>query len=346
MGYPLSKVMRGLISFLALIVLGIAACHPWRAAGTSVKAGTVGSVGSSRVAQTENITQPSPERKTDGSLVVGNGVIRYFFASHDLVLPRRKFIAWIEQSAYAVAHYYGRFPVDELHLVLVPVPGRGVKTGKAYGGETAAINIVVGVESTESDLEEDWIMVHEMVHLAFPSMSRRHDWIAEGLATYVESIARTNVGHLSPEFVWQGFVRGMPHGLPRPGDRGLDYTPTWGRTYWGGALFCLLADIDIRARTGNRLGLQDALRAILQSGANITREMLITEVLKIGDDAIGSPVLMALYDRMKATPVDVDLDRLWQRLGVEVRGKTIVLHDDAPLASTRQRITAVTYSAL
>ena len=58
----------------------------------------------------------------------------------------------------------------------------------------------------------------------------------------------------------------MPKGLPAAGDRGLDYTPTWGRTYWGGALFCLLADIDIRKRTSNRFGLQDALRAIVAAG--------------------------------------------------------------------------------
>ena len=41
-------------------------------------------------------------------------------------------------------------------------------------------------------------------------------------------------------------------GLPEPGDEGLDYTHTWGRTYWGGATFCLLADVRIRRETHNR----------------------------------------------------------------------------------------------
>ena len=56
----------------------------------------------------------------------------------------------------------------------------------------------------------------------------------KGLATYVESIARAQAGELGVEQVWAGFVKGMPNGLPQSGDRGLDHTHTWGRTYWGG----------------------------------------------------------------------------------------------------------------
>ena len=57
-------------------------------------------------------------------------------------------------------------------------------------------------------------MVHEMVHLAFPWMDRNHRWMAEGLAVYVESIARLQAGHLRPEQVWGDFVAMMPRGLP------------------------------------------------------------------------------------------------------------------------------------
>ena len=49
-------------------------------------------------------------------------------------------------------------------------------------------------------------------------------------------------------------MKSMPFGLPKEGDKGLDYTHTWGRTYWGGAIFCLLADIEIRQQTNNKNG--------------------------------------------------------------------------------------------
>src|SRR4051812_19219573 len=90
-----------------------------------------------------------------------------------------------------------------------------------------------------------------------------------GAATYVEPVARARAGQLSAERVWAEFVRQMPNGLPGPKDRGLDYTSSWARTYWGGALFCLVADVEIRKRSDNRLGLQDALRAILENGGTL-----------------------------------------------------------------------------
>jgi predicted metalloprotease with PDZ domain len=104
-----------------------------------------------------------------------------------------------------------------------------------------------------------------MVHLALPSLAERHHWLEEGLATYVEPIARARAGILTPERVWRDFIDGLPQGQPESPDRGLDGTPTWGRTYWGGALFCLRPDVTIRQRTDNRMGLEHCLRAILDA---------------------------------------------------------------------------------
>lgn len=58
-----------------------------------------------------------------------------------------------------------------------------------------------------------------------------------------------------------------PFGRPEAGDRGLDRTPTWGRTYWGGAFFCFVADVQIREATHGAKSLDDALRAIVAAGS-------------------------------------------------------------------------------
>ena len=73
--------------------------------------------------------------------------------------------------------------------------------------------------------------MHELTHLAFPSVPARHRWIEEGLATYVEPIARAQAGLLDHATAWSELRRGLPKGLPAPGDGGLDHTPTWGRTF-------------------------------------------------------------------------------------------------------------------
>jgi hypothetical protein len=153
--------------------------------------------------------------------------------------------------------------------------------------------------------------------LAFPSVAERHHWIEEGTATYVEPIARVQAGILDPSKMWSDLIRDLPQGLPKPGDQGLDVTHTWGRTYWGGALFCLLADLEIHERTHNRKGLEDALRGILAAGGNITEDWPLERALRVGDEATGTRVLEDLYEEMKDKPVMFNLPSLWRRLGIQ-----------------------------
>jgi hypothetical protein len=174
-----------------------------------------------------------------------------------------------------------------------------------------------------------------MVHFSFPSVEDRHHWIEEGIATCVEPIARASVGLMTAERVWGEMLRDMPQGLPQDGDRGLDHTHTWGRTYWGGALFCLLADVEIRKRTGNVKGLQDALRAINVAGGTIEAEWPLERALVTGDKATDGKTLMDLYNQMASEPLAVDLPHLWEQLGVRLNDRGIAFDDQAPWAAIR-----------
>jgi hypothetical protein len=246
--------------------------------------------------------------------------------------------SWVESAARTVEGFYGVFPVRRLLVLARPVGGSSAGFGTTMGHSGAAIAIDVGARSTPADLADDWVLVHEMVHTALPDLEGPQHWLEEGLATYVEPIARHRAGIRSSERVWGEWIDGMPNGLPEAGDRGLDATPTWGRTYWGGALFCLLADIDIRKRTNNAHGLGDALRAVLAAGGSIAESWTIEHVLDVGDAATGVPVLREQYAKMAHAPVPVDLGALWKSLGVSVRGGTIVFDDTAPLAAVRRGI--------
>jgi hypothetical protein len=247
---------------------------------------------------------------------------------------------WALRSANVVADYYGRFPAPFLVLSLQSVEGGGVDGGRATNDSGLMIQVRVGREATSDSLRNDWVLVHEMVHLALPEVGRRHNWLAEGLATYVEGIARAQFGNREIADVWAEYRRSMPMGLPRKGEGGMDQTPTWGRTYWGGALYCLQAEVAIREQTGNRVGLQTALRAILEKTGGYGFERDIDEVLHIGDAATGTRVLEDLYQQIKTTPQAPDLDLLWNRLGVPRDPKTQPFDDHAPLAAIRIAITA------
>jgi hypothetical protein len=243
-------------------------------------------------------------------------------------------------QATAVRTYYERFPVGHLRIRIEAGEGRGAQSGTTYAHDGALIRMGVGRYSDSADLKRDWIIIHEMVHLAMPELPDQHAWLEEGLATYVEPVARVQAGQLTAETIWRDMLRDMPKGLPGAGDRGLDNTHTWGRTYWGGALFYLLADVRIRERTGNRAGLEDALRAIVAGGGSIEVGWEVRRTLAMGDRATGTDVLTQLYDEMRSTPVTPDLARLWQRLGVRLSGNGVVFDDAAPLAAIRRAITA------
>ncbi len=249
-------------------------------------------------------------------------------------------LRWVARSASAVVSYYGRLPTNEGLVLILTGSGSGVRGGTTWGYGGAASRVIVGRDTSEAQLETDWVMVHELVHHAFPSVDARYDWIEEGGATYVEPIARVQTDTLAETAMWAELMRDLPQGLPRAGDRGLDRTPTWGRIYWGGALFYLLADVEIHRRTRNRRGLQDALRAVVAAGGNITAHWAPERIWHVADAGTGTDVMTTLYDRMRHSPVDVDLAQLWERLGVRRDAAQVVFNDDASMSEVRRSITA------
>lgn len=266
-------------------------------------------------------------------------------ATVEVQLERRAFRAhgeplleWVGRSADIVARYYGRFPASRATVRVVDRDGDGVRGGTTWANPNALIRVQVGREVTDAQLLTDWVLVHEMTHLALPDTGEAHAWLSEGLATYVEGIARVQAGNRSETDVWAEELRSMPRGLPQPGDAGLDHTHTWGRTYWGGAMFCLLADVDIRQRTQLRFGLQHALRAVLRASGGLSVDWPIERVLKTGDAAVGTTTLEALYAQMKDKPVTPDLVSLWRELGVTSDGVSVRLDDHAALANVRHAI--------
>lgn len=252
---------------------------------------------------------------------------------------------WIENAATAVTSYYGKFPVARARVLVVPIADRrGVLTGTTWGdvdGFPAFTRMRLGQHTTGQDLHDDWTMTHELIHTALPSLAPAHHWLEEGLAVYVEPIARAEIGVLTQQRVWAAMLRDMHQGEPEPDADGLDNTQSWASTYWGGALFCLMADVDIRKKTHNRKGLRDAVRGIVADGGSIAVDWPIERVLDAGDRATGTTVLADLYKKMgTASYAPIDLDKLWRELGVSSEDGTIVFDNRAPLAKIRQGILA------
>ncbi|HET9315451.1 MAG TPA: hypothetical protein VFQ51_07655 [Vicinamibacteria bacterium] len=255
-------------------------------------------------------------------------------------VPESALLQWVESAARAVASYLGRYPVPRVRLLVRTGTRGGIGNGVTYGGRVPSIRIRVGNDADENDLRADWVLTHEMTHLAFPDLSSDDSWAEEGLATYVEPIARVRAGTFTEDELWSGFMRGMPGGLPRRGDRGLHGTEEWGRTYWGGALFWLLADVRIREKTRNRRGLPEALAGVRDAGGDIRASWDLPRTLSTADRALGLTVLTDLHRELALSPGSPDLPDLWRRLGVRRSGGRVVYDADAPLADVRAAIAA------
>lgn len=274
------------------------------------------------------------------TLLIGGSKIDVTIESGQLKVSHAELLHWVQSAAEAVATYYGRYPVPRVQLHIIPVDGSGVRHGQTFGYDGGLIKIRVGKQTEAAELVNDWMLTHEMVHLSFPSMADEHHWVEEGIAVYVEPIARIQAKQMSGEQMWADLVRDMPKGLPQDGDKGLDHTHTWGRTYWGGALFCFVADVEIRKLTHNKKGLQDALRGILDAGGDITHDWDLTRALEIGDRATGTTVLSEQYAKWKDQPAQVDLASMWKDLGIAAEGRNVRVTEDAPLATVRRAIMA------
>jgi hypothetical protein len=289
--------------------------------------------------QDDRLTVASSQKIT-----IGGAVIQLDIAQGPLDLPASAILGWAQNAAQAVSTYYGKFPVQSVRLVVIPFAGKdGIMGGTTWGdrdGFDGYSRLRIGEHVTQSELDRDWTLTHELVHMAFPNLPEDQHWMEEGLATYIEPIARVQSGGLSAARIWNDMASDMPKGEPAEGDQGLDRTHTWGRTYWGGAMFCLMADVAIRRQTGNRKGLQDALRAIVRAGGTINHDWPLPRALAVGDQATGTTVLTDQYKQWSGAPSPVDLESLWKQLGVHRAPHGAEFDSNAPLAKIREAITA------
>jgi hypothetical protein len=270
-----------------------------------------------------------------------HGPTRFDVVSLDgrFATPRAEREEWVRKRAEAVAAYYGGFPVRRAGVVLTPIEGSGVRFGKVLSAGGSTIALFVGSSATPAELAADWVLVHEMFHIGFPSFVGEGKWLDEGLATYVEPLIRARAGMLTEEEGWAEVVRDMDLGVRLCESTGLEHPGGDYRSiYWGGAVIALLADVEARRRTNDATGLEDALRKGVARGWDASHVLPLSEAMRAIDDTLGSGILTGLAARYADHGNPLRLDPVLADLGVERREMGVRLHDDAPLAAVRRAI--------
>ncbi len=216
-------------------------------------------------------------------------------------------VKWIGEAVDLQARFFGSFPVDATIFVL-PVSGDAVRFGSVMALTGASVALFVGREMAPGATHVDWVVVHELFHLGTPTFRGEGRWLGEGLATYYEPLLRARAGWMSEAELWGHFDEEMPRGVRVDGSApSIEDRRDIDSTYWGGALFAMIADAKIREATNGAKSLDDALRAAHAKGAEVTRVWSVREFFRVGDEATGTHVLVDLHDSfaLRGDPVDI-----------------------------------------
>lgn len=241
------------------------------------------------------------------------------------------FDAWVDEAYRGVSALYGRAPVANAHVFFEPVAGRDRPLfGRALTLSGAAVTLLVGTEASAKTLREDWTLVHELLHLGFPTVIGGR-YFMEGLSTYFEPIVRARLHTYSANQAWGELYRGMADVAETPPldvRRGID------ATYWGGAALMLLCDVELRRRTGRSL--ETLLGQNVLRGRTSADELTVEAILREMDGPDGGQgVLTEIFQRHAKGAVPFPLAALFESLGI---GKDGIVNPGAPLAAVRQSI--------
>jgi hypothetical protein len=243
-------------------------------------------------------------------------------------------VEWVKRTVEAEANYWEGATTRHMMVALVPNAGRsGVGFGRSVPGGGASVMIEVGTRVERARLYNDWVLVHELIHTGMPYIRGRAQWFMEGAATYVEPIIRARAGWKTEQEVWDEWIGNMPQGTLA---FSIGLQNSSGRqTYWAGAIFMLLADLELRRVTQGAEGLEDCLKGALWSGLDPASRVSLDEYVAACDKSTGTKVMAGLVAKHFTKGEKIDLVKLWSDLGVAKGG---AMNDDAPLAKWRKMI--------
>lgn len=263
-------------------------------------------------------------------------------------------VDWIRKTAEHITLAYGRFPNPHARVLLLPVANRRAESAVQFGrvvrdgGET--IELMVDPTRPEESFLGDWTATHEFSHLMLPYIDRGERWISEGFAQYYQNILLARAGRYTQQFAWQklndGLVRGRessPELSPNEAADGEERN-TRMKVYWSGAALALLADVELRRRSGGEESLDHVLGRFQSCCLPSRRTWTGMELFEKFDSLIDEPLFADLYQRYADAAGFPEFRPVLDQLGIIVAGQDVRFADDAELAEIRDSLTARRYT--
>ena len=296
----------------------------------------------------ENASSPAVFGRFDyREIEVPGATLRVSLIEGNTLMNNEAIASWVRAAATDVSLTYGRFPSPSPQVVVVPVADShsAVPFGQVIrdGGET--VELTVDPEETLQEFLADWKATHEFSHLMLPYITRDHRWISEGFAQYYQNVLLTRSGAYDEKYAWQKIYDGLERGRKSRPELSPNAAASSGsrsggmKVYWAGAAIALLADVQLRERSGGEEGLNDVLGRFQNCCLPSQKTWTGPELFAKLDTLISEPLFVPLYRRYADTAGFPNTSDVLTRLGVSVGDGEIHLKRNAELTDIRESIT-------
>jgi hypothetical protein len=262
---------------------------------------------------------------------------------------RAKLRAWLDRVAKASLSAYGRLPLADVQVLMIPVSGgrSAVVFGQSVRGQGNALELLIDPTRPAEEFADDWTAVHELSHLMHPYLGDRGAWLAEGLATYYQNVLRARSGMLTPAQAWDRLYQGFQRGAKAQSDETLDAVAqnmhrshAFQRVYWAGAAYWLTVDRDLRRDTGGAMNLETALSRFRDCCLPAYREWKPEDFVARLDALAASGIFEKRYREFAQMRQFPDWRKVYSELGIRAGGEHLAFDAAVKDAAIRDAIMA------
>jgi len=287
------------------------------------------------------------------------GVLRLAILHGADAEQRAKLHDWLARVSRAVLSAYGRLPLPDVQVLMIPVgqlgmasraaaafAPRAVHFGQSVRGQGNALELLIDPTRPAEEFDASWIPVHELSHLMHPYLGDRGSWVAEGLATYYQNVLRGRSGLLTPAQAWDRLREGFLDNDAKQYDTTLERAATtmhrnhdYQRIYWSGAAFWLTVDRDLRRDSGGKLSVALALSRFRDCCLPSHRGWAPQDFVAKLDSLIGAQTFSSRYREFSQLRQFPDWRKVYKDLGIDADdGGHLTFTADTPDAGVRDQI--------
>lgn len=330
---------------------------PWQDVSPPSSAAANGSASSLAAAYSREFVIPDTPADWSAAVAFGHfeerrvglpgGVLRVALLDSIDAAQRDKLERWFGRVAHAALSAYGRLPLADVQVLMLPVGerGRAVVFGQSVRGQGNALHLLIDPSRPEAEFDDDWMAVHELSHLMHPYLGDRGSWLAEGLATYYQNVLRARGGMLTAAQAWDRLREGFRRGGGAPSEDTLEQAATdmhrtheFQRVYWAGAAFWLTVDRDLRRASGGKVGLDTALSRFRDCCLPAYRGWRPEDFVARLDALANTTLISARYREFAAMRAFPDWSSVYADLGIREAGGRLSFDERARDAAIREAI--------